>query len=56
VTYFLGRETLLLGKRKDMYRWRKRLFIAMSRNAQPVTGFFEIPPNQVVEVGTQVEL
>ncbi|MCC6580160.1 MAG: potassium transporter Kup [Phycisphaeraceae bacterium] len=55
-TFFLGREMLLVGPQRDMATWRKRLFIALSRNAQPVTSFFHIPPNRVVEIGTQVEL
>ncbi|HZH13648.1 MAG TPA: hypothetical protein VE057_04710 [Archangium sp.] len=32
------------------------LFVAMSRNARSATAFFHIPPNRVVELGTQVEL
>jgi KUP system potassium uptake protein len=36
-------------------RWRKRLFVVMSRNARSATEFFNIPPNRVVELGAQVE-
>src|SRR5438067_10982684 len=36
-------------------RWRKRLFVVMSRNARSSTEFFNIPPNRVVELGAQVE-
>jgi KUP system potassium uptake protein len=39
-----------------MARWRKRLFGLMSRNADPATMFFGLPPNRVVELGTQVAL
>ena len=39
-----------------MSRWRKMLFIFMSRNAQPATAFFGLPPNRVVELGAQIEL
>jgi KUP system potassium uptake protein len=56
VTYYLGRETLLTSGRSKMATWRKRLFSLMSRNAQPATAFFNIPPNRVVELGTQVQL
>ena len=38
-----------------MARWRKKLFIIMSRNARSATEFFNIPPNRVVELGAQVE-
>ncbi|MHB1619221.1 MAG: KUP/HAK/KT family potassium transporter [Sulfuricella sp.] len=34
--------------------WREKLFIAMFRNAGSAASFFKIPPNRVVEVGTQV--
>jgi KUP system potassium uptake protein len=38
-----------------MARWRKKLFVLMSRNARSATEFFGIPPNRVVELGAQVE-
>jgi KUP system potassium uptake protein len=38
-----------------MARWRKKLFILMSRNARNATQFFGIPPNRVVELGAQIE-
>jgi KUP system potassium uptake protein len=55
-SFYLGRETLLLGKDKGMALWRKRLFRFLSRNARSATDFFSIPPNRVVEIGTQIEL
>jgi KUP system potassium uptake protein len=56
VSYYLGRETLLTGRKGGMSRWRKTLFAFLSRNARPATAFFGIPPNRVVELGMQVEL
>jgi KUP system potassium uptake protein len=38
-----------------MTYWRKRLFIFMTRNAQPATAFFGLPPNRVVELGAQIQ-
>ncbi len=55
-TYFLGREILITSDKPGMARWRKSLFRLMSRNAQSATTFFGIPPNRVVELGTQIEL
>ena len=55
-TFFLGRETLLDAQRPGMARWRRRVFSAMSRNAQRATTFYQIPPEQVFEVGVQVEM
>ncbi len=54
-SFYLGRERLLpIGKAK-MWRWRKKIFVFMSRNARSATEFFGIPPNRVVELGTQIE-
>lgn len=35
---------------------QRRIFAFMSRNASGATSYFHIPSNQVVEMGTQVEL
>jgi KUP system potassium uptake protein len=55
-SYFLNRERLLTSGKGKMARWRKELFVFMSRNAQPATQFFGLPPNRVVELGAQMEL
>ena len=62
-TFVLGRETILptkntgaLATGPQMSPWRERIFAIMSRNAQRPTAFFKIPPNQVIEVGIQVEI
>jgi KUP system potassium uptake protein len=54
-SYFLGRERLIVKDADSMARWRKKLFVVMSRNARSATEFFGIPPNRVVELGTQIE-
>ncbi|MEO6056728.1 MAG: potassium transporter Kup [Gemmatimonadales bacterium] len=65
-TFYLGRETLIAidGRRRAggaasgvvrMGRWRKKLFIIMTRNAQSATAFFSLPPNRVVELGAQIQ-
>jgi KUP system potassium uptake protein len=56
VTYFLGRETLIVSKAPGMALWRERLFVLMARNAVRATTFFRLPPERVVELGVQVEL
>lgn len=55
-TFVLGRETILPSNLPAMSLWREKLFAIMSRNAQRPTAFFRIPPNQVIEVGIQVEI
>ena len=56
VTYFLGRETILVTPRQGMAMWREKLFVFMTRNAVRATAFFRLPPERVVELGVQVEL
>jgi KUP system potassium uptake protein len=54
-TFMLGRERLLPIGPAKMVTWRKKLFAIMSRNARSATEFFGLPPNRVVELGTQIE-
>ena len=56
VTYFLGRETLIVTTTPGMAMWRERLFVLMARNAGRATAFFRLPPERVVELGVQVEI
>ena len=56
VTYFLGRETVIVTKNPGMAMWREKLFVLMARNAIRATAFFKLPPDSVVELGVQVEI
>jgi KUP system potassium uptake protein len=56
VSYYLGREALIPSRRKGLWRWQKRLFAFLSRNAQSASGYFGMPPNRIVELGMQVEI
>jgi KUP system potassium uptake protein len=55
-SYYLGRETVLPTGRSHFAFWRKRLFVYLTRNARPASSFFRLPPNRVVELGSQVEI
>ena len=56
-SYFLSRQTLIVGNKEPLRRrWRLILFAFMARNAARSTRFYKIPPNQVVEMGMQLEL
>ena len=55
-SFFLGRETLLPQLGSEMALWREKLFATMYRNAGGVVGYFRLPPNRVVELGSQVVL
>ena len=54
-TFFLGRETLIPTARPDMDPVEERLF-ALAAGGLPATAYFGIPPDRVVELGTQVEV
>jgi KUP system potassium uptake protein len=55
-SFYLGRETLLGTGTAKMASWRKGLFAFLSRNSWNVPTYFGIPPNRVVELGSQVEI
>jgi KUP system potassium uptake protein len=55
-SYFLGRETFVSTGRSELPRWRRALFLFLARNARSPTEFFAIPPNEVVELGAQMEV
>jgi KUP system potassium uptake protein len=56
ITYFLGRETLIVTRAPGMATWREKLFVLMARNAVRATTFFRLPPERVVELGVHVEI
>ena len=53
-SYYLGREILIPTVGGGMAMWREKLFATLSHNACNATAFFHIPPDRVVEVGSQV--
>ncbi|HEX3536774.1 MAG TPA: potassium transporter Kup [Stellaceae bacterium] len=56
-SFIIGREKLRARPHRIVFwRWRSRLFIALSNLALDATEFFRIPPNRVVELGGQTEI
>jgi KUP system potassium uptake protein len=55
-TYFLGSETVLSAAGDGMAQWRERLFGAQNVTATSAARFFQLPPDQVCEVGSHVEI
>jgi len=55
-SFFLGREKLIAGQGKIMRPWRSCLFAFLSRNAYDASFFYDIPEEQVMEVGIQLKL
>jgi K+ transporter len=55
-SFFLNRETILPSKLPGMALWREKMFAWMNRSASTAMEFFKLPPNRVIELGTQVEI
>jgi KUP system potassium uptake protein len=53
-SFFLSRRTLRPASRSQMRRWQERLFIWLAGSADDATSYFQIPPDRVVEIGTQI--
>ena len=56
ISYYLGRESFVMTGDSGMAGWRKKLFVFLSRNARPATEFFNLPPDRVIEIGSQVRI
>jgi len=56
ITFYQSREILLTNGPGKMAGWRKRLFVLLSRLSRPATGYFDLPPRQVCELGIQLEV
>lgn len=55
-SFFMSHESLTIGKRPWYLRLRGKLFVLLQRNALRAPDQFEIPPNRVIELGTQMEI
>ncbi|MGI8548574.1 MAG: KUP/HAK/KT family potassium transporter [Gemmatimonadaceae bacterium] len=54
--YYIPHSHVLAKGSSKMAHWRKRLFIVMARNARSIAESFGVPPDQAIELGTQVDL
>ena len=54
ITYVVGTKDVIPRDNKQMWKWRKALFVFLQRNDASATGFFQIPPNKVIEIGSQM--
>jgi KUP system potassium uptake protein len=55
-TFFLGKSTIALADRPGLFTWRRRLFRWMQRNSPTAVEYFKLPPDRVIELGTQLRL
>jgi len=56
ISFFISRDRLIHTVGDGLSPWREKLFISMQRNTSPVSDFYQIPPNRVVELGSQIEI
>ena len=56
VSYVVARETLLATDAGKMGRITESIFSFMLRNARSASDYFRLPPEHVIELGTQVDL
>ncbi len=55
-SYFLSRITIVPTDAPGMARWRKRLFVAIARNAANPVALFGLPDDQTVVLSSHIEL
>jgi KUP system potassium uptake protein len=55
-TFFVGRETLVPAEHPELGEWRTWLYIRLASSALSPARFYHLPPNRVVELGTQVSI
>jgi KUP system potassium uptake protein len=56
LSFFVGRTNVKSSSRPGMARWRERLYSTLARVATRPTEFFRIPPDRVIELGTELEI
>jgi KUP system potassium uptake protein len=55
-SYFLSSVEIVPTPAGGMRTWRKRLFVAMSRNAASPVEYFRLPAERTVTIGSRIEL
>jgi KUP system potassium uptake protein len=54
--YFVSQITLVRGDDRSMPKWRKRLFLALSRTSASPVEYFNLPEKRIVTMGAYIEL
>jgi len=55
-TFFLGHESIVAGKAPGMNPVAEHLFVVLNRGADSAGRFFNLPKDQIFEVGSHVEI
>jgi KUP system potassium uptake protein len=57
VTYYVGAETIVPAEDgRGLPHWQEALFAAMGRNAARISDYLQLPRDQVVEIGREIEI
>jgi KUP system potassium uptake protein len=54
--FLLSRATVIPTAGPGMALWRERLFATMARHARTAGDYFNIPADQIIELGTRIEI
>jgi KUP system potassium uptake protein len=54
--YFVSEITIVLGDDPGMRKWRKKLFLLLSRTSKSPVALFHLPENRIVTMGYHIEL
>ena len=55
-SFFTSKPTLVSVSRRGFFGWRRSMFGWMLQNSPSVADYFRLPPNRVVEMGTQIAI
>ena len=56
ILYVLGHETFVEHEAGSMHRLQQMIFSFLTRNARNATDYFKLPAEQVIELGTRIDL
>ena len=55
-TFFMGKSTIARAEYRGLFTWRREVFRWMQRNSPSMVEYFNLPPDRVIELGTQLRL
>jgi KUP system potassium uptake protein len=53
-SYFTSKPVIVSVSRRGVFGWRRSLFGWMMQNSPTAASYFRLPPNRVIELGSQV--
>lgn len=56
ISYFIGHDAVTAPKGEGMPFLQDLVFLFLENNSSNPTSFFKIPPNRVLELGSQVRI